>query len=144
MTTHRLMSHRTVMALFSACWFTIGIANLGISDELRWNPQVPGMLALACSACTGAMFFCPQSSWFYRLGGTFAIGTIAARTGSIVLGVFFRESPDAPWYTAATIGITIMLGVLYWRWWLTEVSVWHLSRKDAGRLADRQADNESG
>lgn len=127
---------RPLLAAFTGCWILVAIANMAVVDGFSavagWRPEVVSLLALGSAVCSFSLAVNPRAVLPFRVGGTFAIGTLCARVASIVLGTLLHGGTDAPWYTAAALGVVSMLAILYWRWWLTDVKIWHEAYKHLG------------
>lgn len=127
---------RMQLVLFSGCWLLVAIANFAVSDLLRWHPDYVGGLALATAIGTLYLALIPSSAVAYRASGTLAIGTLGLRVASLTLGYTNGDPGDAPWFAASAAALAVMLGFLYWNWWLREVKAWHEAHRDIRSLVD--------
>jgi hypothetical protein len=118
---------RGFLVLIAACWLLVGVAYLGMSSSTNFAPKLVAVLALLASMCTWVLAFHPQMDVAYRFGGAFAIGALLFRMTSIFMWLSMSEDPDPNWGSLAAGAVTVVLSALYWKWWLTEVRVWHES-----------------
>lgn len=128
-------STRRWLFTYGICWLLLSVANFQVSTQFRWAPDVTGALGLGTGALVLALAIRPHSVTAYRFGGTLAIGTLMFRTASIGVGFFAPHNPDALWILLPSFALTVILGSLYWAWWLNDVKRWHEAHKrtHAGR-----------
>lgn len=117
----------------TACWVGLAIANLAVSDHIRWYPDVVGGFAAVTALCTIILVLVPTTVFAFRFGGALAIGTLVMRCVSIIEGFALGLEDDFVWLGLAAFCITAMLTGSYWRWWLSDIKQWHETHKLAGR-----------
>lgn len=131
--THR----RLGIVLIGVAWLVLSVVyyNFAGSNSQVFAPLIVSALFLVAGATTLAFALRPCHVLLYRFAGALSVLAIGSRAGSIVLGpVVLYDSPDALFITLSQLTNAVVLFMLFWWFWQTEVRVWHEYRKEHCRL----------
>lgn len=113
----------------ACCWLALAVSYSGASPLRRWAPGLVAILGYCAFAFTVWLAAMPRSIIAYRFGGTMAIGCLLFQGASVAVGLSIRHEEDWMWFEGAAIGTSILLILLYGRWWLEEVGPWHAKHR---------------
>jgi hypothetical protein len=116
---------RIVLGIISLCFLIIAVANAALSGDARWFPDVVATLSFVAAILIIWLCIDPSSTVAYRFGGTMAFGALLFRVVSVGAGFVQGDQVDAVALAIGNAALTLMLIVLYGRWWLYDVKAWH-------------------
>jgi hypothetical protein len=116
---------RIVLGIISLCFLVIAVANAVLSGTSRWFPDVVAVLSFVAAILIVWLCVDPSSTVAYRFGGTMAFGALLFRVVSVGAGFVQTGEVDAVPLAIGNAALTLMLIVLYGRWWLEDVKAWH-------------------
>jgi hypothetical protein len=117
---------RVVLGIVSFCFFVIAVANAALTGSAaRWFPDVVAALSFVAALLIIWLCVDPGSTIAYRFGGTMAFGALLFRVVSVGAGFLQGDEIDAVPLAIGNAALTLMLIVLYGRWWLDDVKAWH-------------------
>jgi hypothetical protein len=115
---------RVVLGIVSLCFLVIAVANALLAGDTRWFPDVVAVLSLVAALLIIWLCVDPGSTVAYRFGGTAAFGALLFRVVSVGAGFVQTGEVDAVPLAVGNAALTLMLIVLYGRWWLEDVAAW--------------------
>jgi hypothetical protein len=116
---------RVVLGIVSLCFLVIAVAHAVLVGPTRWFPFVVAGLAFMAAILIIWLCIDPGSTTAYRFGGTTAFGALLFRVVSVTAGFVQVGEVDAVPLAIGNAALTLMLIVLYGRWWLEDVKAWH-------------------
>jgi hypothetical protein len=115
---------RVVLGIVSFCFLVIAVANAALTGNARWFPDVVAALSVVAALLIIWLCVDPGSTIAYRFGGTAAFGALLFRVVSVAAGFIQGDEVDAVPLAMGNAALTLMLIVLYGRWWLEDVAAW--------------------